>query len=163
MSTDLLHHWYVEQQTELPNVQRNNPLVNWRRVWQNIALRGIAAPQRSELYVIVNEKTVHRRLLHIMHRTDGEDCEHCGAAIETVQHKFSECPRVLLAWEDQRKVPTNNEKEEKKSVESTPQETTEQRNNFHLAFDEDDRSCHGWFQDGAGDQRRRTTNTSVGG
>lgn len=103
MSTDLLHHWYVEQQTELPKVQRNNPLVNWRRVWQNIALRGIAAPQRSELYVIVNEKTVHRRLLHIMHRTDGEDCEHCGAAIETVQHKFSECPRVLLAWEDVRR------------------------------------------------------------
>ena len=36
--------------------------------------------------------------MFIIQRADGENCLHCGAAIETLQHKFSECRRVTDAW-----------------------------------------------------------------
>ena len=97
-SAGLLHRLIVGQQTETPKVMRNNQAVNWTSVWQNIAMRQLTSKQRSVLYLLVNEKIEHRKLMHTIRRADGEHCLHCGAAVETLQHKFSECQRVGAAW-----------------------------------------------------------------
>lgn len=53
---------------------------------------------RSDLYLLVNGKTEHRQLMHTIGRADGASCLHCGALAETLEHKFSTCPRVAAAW-----------------------------------------------------------------
>lgn len=89
--------FYVEG-TEAPKVERNNPGLNWRRIWRNINDTKIPVNIRSELFMFVNEKIETRKLLHVIGRADGENCLHCGAVQETIVHKFSECQRVATAW-----------------------------------------------------------------
>lgn len=97
-SADLLHRLAVEQQTPVPKVERENPTVNWQQIWQNISMRQLSSHQRSMLYLLVNGKIEHRKLMLTMRRADGENCLQCGAAVETLKHKFSECRRVADAW-----------------------------------------------------------------
>lgn len=96
-STDLIHRFYLDQ-TDLPKVVQNIPNINWTRVWRNIASKRLPASTRSELYLMVNQKQEHRQLMHRIGRADGENCVHCGAVPETLQHKYSRCPRVVTAW-----------------------------------------------------------------
>lgn len=96
-SADEIHRFYVNQ-TALPRVERNHPRTDWRKVWQNISNRQLTAAQRSHLYLLVNEKIEHRKLMFTIRRADGEDCTYCNAAVETLQHKFCDCPRVEGAW-----------------------------------------------------------------
>jgi hypothetical protein len=95
-SADLIHRLFVKR-TERPKVEIANPDTNWPRIWKNVATRKLLSSQRSVLYLWVNQKTPHRRLLHVMRRTDGENCLHCGT-IETIKHKFFDCPRVRGAF-----------------------------------------------------------------
>lgn len=105
-SSDQIHRLFLER-TELPRMQRKYPGENWKRIWMNIATKQLSSDHRSSLYLLVNEKTEHRKLMRILQRADGENCLHCGAATETIQHKFGECPRVAQAWAFlQRKVTT---------------------------------------------------------
>lgn len=64
----------------------------------NISSKRLSSNQRSDLYMFVNEKTEHRHLLNIIGRATDPNCQHCGTVIETIKHKFSECPRVASAW-----------------------------------------------------------------
>lgn len=86
------------QATEPPKVEKNNPRHDWKRIWRNINDSKFSTKTRSELFMIVNEKIETRRLMNILGRTDGENCVHCGARVETVIHKYSECQRVTEAW-----------------------------------------------------------------
>lgn len=98
-SSDQIHRFYLAQ-TEQPRVERNHAGINWRKVWNNISSKRLSSSQRSDLYLLVNEKTEHRKLLHTIGRADNPYCQHClGTTIETLQHKFCECPRVTAAWE----------------------------------------------------------------
>lgn len=97
-SADLIHRYFIER-TERPKVEITNPETNWTRVWNNISSRELSSHQRSALFIWVNQKVPHRKLLHTMRRADGEQCTHCGAPVETIQHKFFECPRVRAANE----------------------------------------------------------------
>lgn len=36
--------------------------------------------------------------MNIIQRANGPNCLHCNAGFETLRHKFSECPRVAVAW-----------------------------------------------------------------
>lgn len=97
-SADLIHRHFIEQ-TELPKVERNNPASNWPRVWRNIADKQLSSAQRTQLYLFVNGKTEHRKLLFTMQRVTDENCTICGnGTVETLQHKFSTCARVGPAW-----------------------------------------------------------------
>lgn len=96
-TADAIYRLYVRG-TDKPKVETANNNTNWKRVWRNIADRNLSPQQRSDLYMWVNQKMPHRRLLFIMRRTDGEQCIHCGIPIETLQHKFFECSRVRDAY-----------------------------------------------------------------
>ena len=76
----------------------DHPNCNWSRVWLNISTRELLSPQKSALYMWVNQKVPCRRLLFRMRRTDGEHCLHCAAPSETMEHKFFNCSRVQGAW-----------------------------------------------------------------
>ena len=97
-SAESIYHHYVES-TETPKVERENPTIDWRRAWLNVLReRELSSQQKSLLFVFVNEKVAHRRLMFIIRRADGENCEHCPEPVETVEHKFAICPRVADAW-----------------------------------------------------------------
>ncbi|XP_062538246.1 uncharacterized protein LOC134206536 [Armigeres subalbatus] len=97
-SADLIHRHFV-QQTELPKVERNSPALDRPRAWRNIGMKELSSSQRSQLYLLVNGKTEHRKLLHVMQRVADESCQHCDIqATETLQHKFCSCSRVGPAW-----------------------------------------------------------------
>lgn len=96
-SADQIHRYFVDQ-TPIPRVERNNPTTDSTKVWQNIANRRLSSAERSHLYLLVNEKIDHRKLMFAMQRADGEECTYCNAAVETLQHKFCECTRVTGAW-----------------------------------------------------------------
>lgn len=104
ITSNNLHQYFVDK-TEIPRVERNNPLIDWKLCWRNINIKAINNYHRSSLFMIVNEKTEHRNLMSRIGRADDASCMHCGIAIETLQHKFSECPRVIPAWRTlQRKI-----------------------------------------------------------
>lgn len=96
-SAALIHRALTEQ-TDEPKVERNNPNYNWPRIWKNIASPLLTSQQKSELYMIVNEKGCYRKLYHTIGRADDEVCQHCNNAVETIVHKYTECPRVVQAW-----------------------------------------------------------------
>lgn len=89
---------YFLEQTEAPRVERMHPNTDWKRAWLNASSRRLPSSIRSDLFIIMNEKTEHRQLLHLIRRADGENCTHCGTAVETMEHKFSTCTRVAGAW-----------------------------------------------------------------
>lgn len=91
-------HLFYLMQTEPPRVERNEPGRNWKRIWRNISTKKLTSKQRSDLYLLINEKTEHRRLMNIIGRNNDPNCQHCLRSIETLQHKFCECPRVAPAW-----------------------------------------------------------------
>lgn len=96
-SADLIHRFYVDQ-TDRPKVEADHPNSNWARIWTNISTRALLSSQKSTLYVWINQKVPHRRLLFRMRRSDGEQCLFCGAPSETIVHKFFSCTRVQAAW-----------------------------------------------------------------
>ena len=97
-SADQIHRHFV-QQTDLPRVERNNPANDWPRSWRNIAVKQLSSMHRSELYLWVNEKIEHRRLMFVMQRVPDEYCTYCGnQTVENLCHKFSTCARVVPAW-----------------------------------------------------------------
>lgn len=55
----------------------------------------------------MNEKVEHKQLWCTIRRADNDQCVHCNAAIETLKHKFNECPRVAAAWEHLQNVLMN--------------------------------------------------------
>lgn len=89
--------FYLDQ-IELPRVERNRPNNNWKRAWRAISSKRLNSSVRGVLYMFVNGKTEHREFFNHIGRADGENCLHCGATTETLQHKFSECRRVIDAW-----------------------------------------------------------------
>lgn len=96
-SADLVYRFFVNQ-TDRPKVETEHQNTNWSRVWKNISAHGLVSAQKSTLYMWVNQKVPHRRLLFRMRRTDGEQCLYCGAPSETLEHKFFSCTRVQGAW-----------------------------------------------------------------
>ncbi|XP_055613686.1 uncharacterized protein LOC129760127 [Uranotaenia lowii] len=97
-SADQIHQHFILQ-TELPRVERNSPANDWPRAWRNIASRRLTSAQKSELYLFVNEKTPHRKLLFVMRRANDENCTFCdNGETESLTHKFCTCTRVEPAW-----------------------------------------------------------------
>lgn len=96
-SADLIHRFFVER-TDRPKVETQHPNLNWPRIWRNISTWELTPSLRSLLYMWVNQKLRHRQLLFKMRRSDGEQCMNCGAPVETIQHKFFDCPRVNDAF-----------------------------------------------------------------
>lgn len=97
-SADLIHQHFI-QQTELPKVEQHNPTNDWPRTWRNISSKQLSSTVRSRLYLMVNGKIEHRKLLFVMGRVDSEECSHCDdQTVETLKHKFSTCVRVASAW-----------------------------------------------------------------
>ena len=96
-SSGIIHQHYLGL-TEKPRVERNQPNLNWPQIWKNISSRRLTSKQRSDLYTLINEKTEHRKLMHVIQRADGTNCQHCGANEEDMKHKFCDCPRVAAAW-----------------------------------------------------------------
>lgn len=96
-TSHLIHRYHIEQ-TDEPKVERNHPTLHWSRIWRNIASPRLSSSQKTSLYMLVNEKVTHRKLYFVIRRSDGENCLHCNTAVETIQHKFSECQRVATAW-----------------------------------------------------------------
>lgn len=96
-SADNIHAFYIEQ-TEEPKICREHPAHNWRQIWANIAMRQLPSSQRSTLFLLVNAKLVHRRLMFRTNRADSDVCLHCNGATETLEHKLSGCVRVTAAW-----------------------------------------------------------------
>lgn len=97
-SADQIHRMYIDQ-TDKPKVEQEHPEVDWRRIWSSLHWRSFTAAERSNLFMLVNEKGDYRKLLYTMRRVDGENCVYCNEPIETLQHKYSECQRVNAAWE----------------------------------------------------------------
>lgn len=96
-SNEQIYRYFVEQ-TDAPRVERANPNINWKRAWLGASSRHLPSSLRSDLFMIMNEKVEHRQLYYHIRRVDGENCTHCGATVETLKHKFSECARVVGAW-----------------------------------------------------------------
>ncbi|XP_062717027.1 uncharacterized protein LOC134292168 [Aedes albopictus] len=92
-----IHDVFVKQ-TDVPRIMQKFPAHNWRRIWQNVNDSKIPVKTRSDLYLIVNEKVVTKKLMFVLGRSDNENCEHCGAMVETIQHKYSDCQRISGAW-----------------------------------------------------------------
>jgi hypothetical protein len=64
---------------------------------EHIVTKAVVKP--ANRFVMVNEKTDHRRLLHKIGRASDPNCQFCQVSIvESLQHKFSGCPRVAAAW-----------------------------------------------------------------
>lgn len=97
-SSDAIHRYFVEQ-TEVPRVERLHPEFDWKRIWASLRWRAFTSTEKSILYMTINEKGAHRELLHTIGRADSNTCFHCNITIETMQHRFSDCPRVRPAWE----------------------------------------------------------------
>lgn len=97
LTSNLLHQYFVEK-TEIPRVERINPRVDWKLCWRNVNMKALNNYHRSSLFMIINEKTEHRNLMRRIGRADDAGCTHCSAVIETLHHKFCECPRVRTAW-----------------------------------------------------------------
>lgn len=96
-TAELIHRLFVGR-TAKPKVEIAHPATNWPRVWRNIGNRKLLPSQRSFLYMWTNQKTYHRRLMFVMQRIDSEHCLNCSTVcIETIQHKFFDCPRVRAA------------------------------------------------------------------
>ncbi|XP_062542141.1 uncharacterized protein LOC134210132 [Armigeres subalbatus] len=92
-------HQHFVQQTERPKVEQNSPMIDWPRAWQNIAVKQLSSAHRSQMYLFVNGKIEHRKLLYTMQRVANDNCTHCGnQQQETLQHKFCSCARVGPAW-----------------------------------------------------------------
>lgn len=98
LSSDLLHRFFVDQ-TEPPRVERVHPRVDWKRIWTSLHWRAFTSVEKSNLYLLTNEKGPHRELLHTIGRADSNLCLHCNTTLDTMQHRYCECPRVHLAWE----------------------------------------------------------------
>lgn len=96
-SANLIYRFLVKRRDK-PKVELANTNTDWKRVWRNISDRALPSHLRSELFMWVNQKVPHRRLLYVMRRTDGEQCTHCDELIETIQHKFFDCIRVRDAF-----------------------------------------------------------------
>lgn len=96
-SADAIHKFYISQ-TDEPKVSLEYPAANWQQIWRNIASKQLSSNERSILYMLVNAKLEHRKLMFRMNRADGENCVHCNAACETLDHKLSTCVRVVAAW-----------------------------------------------------------------
>lgn len=96
-SSNLIHSFYVSQ-TETPWIMRLNPTADWRKIWTKISGTRMTSAAGSGLYLLVNGKTEHRRLMQTIGRADGVTCLHSGTPVETLEHKFSTCPRVAAAW-----------------------------------------------------------------
>lgn len=96
-TAETIHRFFVEQ-TDEPKIQRTHPNTRWNKIWRNIAAKQLTPHQRSTLFMIVNEKTSYRKLYHTIGRADSEECPDCNGIVETMQHKFNDCPRVTHAW-----------------------------------------------------------------
>lgn len=96
-TSDVIHRYYVEQ-SETPRVERLHPESNWRRIWLCLRWRSFSSAEKSNLYLIINEKGPYRKLMHTIGRADNDVCLHCIATVETLQHKYTDCPRVHMAW-----------------------------------------------------------------
>lgn len=97
-SADQIHQHFV-QHTERPKVEQNSPALDWPRAWRNVADKRLTSLQRTQLYLLVNGKCEHRKLLFVMRRVADEYCTHCGnQTTETLLHKFCSCARVGPAW-----------------------------------------------------------------
>lgn len=96
-TSDLIHRYTVDR-TEAPRVERLHPEVNWKRIWLSLRWSSLSSTEKSHLYLIINEKGSYRQLLHTIGRADNDICLYCNATVETLQHKYSECPRVQTAW-----------------------------------------------------------------
>lgn len=96
-TADAINRFFIER-TDRPKVEIDNDNINWVRVWKNISSRGLSSAERSKLYLWVNQKVPHRRILFRMRRTDGEQCTLCTTVVETIRHKFFDCPRVRHAY-----------------------------------------------------------------
>ena len=98
-SVDLIHQYFIRQ-TELPKVEQNNPTTDWPRTWRNIACKQLTSVDKSYLYLAVNGKIPHNKLLFVMQRAETAECVHCeDHAEESINHKFCSCDRVGPAWE----------------------------------------------------------------
>ena len=97
-SADPIHQHFINQ-TDVPRVEQKYPANDWPRIWRNIGMKQLTSIQRSKLYLLVNEKIEHRKLLFVMRRVDDENCTHCdNGTAETLNHKFYACTRVESAW-----------------------------------------------------------------
>lgn len=96
-TAEIIHRFLLEQ-TDEPKVQTANPNARWNRIWRNIAAPHLSSQQKSNLFMIVNEKVSHRKLYHTIGRAETDECIHCNGVVETVQHKFNECPQIAQAW-----------------------------------------------------------------
>lgn len=97
LSADSIHSFYIAQ-TDVPKVSQEHPTANWQHIWRNIASKQLTSSQRSVLFLLVNKKLEHRRLLYRINRANTENCQYCNTVCETLEHKLSTCSRVEAAW-----------------------------------------------------------------
>uniref|UniRef100_A0A182P7I7 Zf-RVT domain-containing protein n=1 Tax=Anopheles epiroticus TaxID=199890 RepID=A0A182P7I7_9DIPT len=66
---------------------------NWSRVWFNINRRQIGSEQKSQMYLLINNKVPNAVDLFRHHRVNSPKCSYCNMD-ETMEHKFSSCQRI---------------------------------------------------------------------
>lgn len=89
---------YFVKQLELPKIVSKFPNIDWPLVWRNVKSRGLTPEEKSNYYLLVNCKIMHQDLLFRMERVDSPNCLYCNQSVESLQHKFANCTRVIPAW-----------------------------------------------------------------
>lgn len=90
-------HSSLVRTSEPAKVMRDNPTLDWKRIWRNIGDRRLSSSERNLYYLLVNHKFAYRALLFRMQRVDSPSCDSCNV-LEDLQHKLSTCARVRTAW-----------------------------------------------------------------
>lgn len=90
-------HMEFVMKTEPAKIMRENPTLDWKRIWRNIADRRLNNTERGLYYLLVNNKMSHQALLYRMQRVDSPNCVMCNVP-EDLMHKLSTCRRVSMAW-----------------------------------------------------------------
>ena len=89
---------FYRGKAKTPKIIEVNPAVTWKRVWRNIRTKGLTSSEKSTYYLLVNGKIPHAALLFRQNRVNSDQCDHCHQAVEDLEHKLTQCSRVVHLW-----------------------------------------------------------------
>ena len=97
--TRTLYKMLIEMNNITPHIVSSRPTIDWYKTWTNIHRSPMSSEWRSSLYLIINDAIGYGEKLLRHGRVNSDQCNYCNChQVETLRHKFIECPTINRLW-----------------------------------------------------------------